>query len=67
MLARVGMCYLLLDRRRREGVELCFRRQALPAIALGHLIIVFVIVLNGTTGARLRIALTVLNRSPLGS
>jgi len=67
MLARVGMCYLLLDRRRREEVELCFRRQALPAIALGHLIIVSVVVLNGTTGARSRIALAVLNRSPPGS
>ena len=49
-------------------VELCgfHRRQALPAIALGHLIIAFVVVLNGTIGARLHVAFPVLNRSSFG-
>jgi NCS1 family nucleobase:cation symporter-1 len=42
------------------------RRQALPAIALGHLIIAFVVVLNGTIGARLHISFPVLNRSSFG-
>ncbi|KAH6904538.1 cytosine-purine permease [Coprinopsis sp. MPI-PUGE-AT-0042] len=40
--------------------------QALTAIAVGHLIIAFVIVLNGTIGARLHIAFPVLNRSSFG-
>ena len=43
-----------------------FRRQAIPAIALGYLIMAFVIVLNGTIGARLHIAFPVLNRSSFG-
>ncbi|KAL0952723.1 hypothetical protein HGRIS_006956 [Hohenbuehelia grisea] len=41
-------------------------RQALPAIAVGHIIIAVVMVLNGTIGARLHIAFPVLNRSSLG-
>ncbi|KAF9779792.1 NCS1 nucleoside transporter family [Thelephora terrestris] len=41
-------------------------RQALPAIALGHLIIAFVIVLNGTIGARLHVAFPIINRSSFG-
>lgn len=41
-------------------------RQALPAIAVGHLIIAFVMVLNGTIGARLHIPFPVLNRSSFG-
>ena len=43
-----------------------FRRQALSAIALGHIIIASVIVLNGTIGARLHISFPVLNRSSFG-
>ena len=42
------------------------RRQALPAIAVGHIIIAVVMVLNGTTGARLHVAFPVLNRSSFG-
>ena len=42
------------------------RRQALPAIAVGHVIIAIVMVLNGTIGARLHIAFPVLNRSSFG-
>jgi NCS1 family nucleobase:cation symporter-1 len=42
------------------------RRQALPAIALGNLIISVVMVLNGTVGARLHIPFPVLNRSSFG-
>ncbi|KAF8662751.1 hypothetical protein AX16_001109 [Volvariella volvacea WC 439] len=41
-------------------------RQALPAIAIGHIIISIVMVLNGTIGARLHIAFPVLNRSSFG-
>ncbi|KAF8890615.1 NCS1 nucleoside transporter family [Infundibulicybe gibba] len=41
-------------------------RQALPAIAVGHVIIAVVMVLNGTIGARLHIAFPVLNRSSFG-
>lgn len=41
-------------------------RQALPAIAVGHIVIAIVMVLNGTTGARLHIAFPVLNRSSFG-
>ncbi|KAF4586220.1 hypothetical protein EYR38_010494 [Pleurotus pulmonarius] len=41
-------------------------RQALPAIALGHIIISVVMVLNGTIGARLHVAFPVLNRSSFG-
>ncbi|KAF5323194.1 hypothetical protein D9758_016729 [Tetrapyrgos nigripes] len=41
-------------------------RQALPAIAVGHVIIAVVMVLNGTVGARLHIAFPVLNRSSFG-
>lgn len=41
-------------------------RQALPSIALGHLIIACVMVLNGTIGARLHISFPVLNRSSFG-
>ncbi|KAF7330575.1 hypothetical protein MVEN_02497800 [Mycena venus] len=41
-------------------------RQALPAIALGHIIIGTVMVLNGTIGARLHIAFPVLTRSSFG-
>ncbi|KAH7882152.1 NCS1 nucleoside transporter family [Phlebopus sp. FC_14] len=42
------------------------RRQALPCIAAGYCIISVVMVLNGTTGARLHIAFPVLNRSSFG-
>lgn len=42
------------------------RRQALPAIAIGHCIIAVVMVLNGTIGARLHVAFPVLNRSSFG-
>ncbi|KAL0572474.1 hypothetical protein V5O48_009481 [Marasmius crinis-equi] len=41
-------------------------REALSAIAVGHVIIAIVMVLNGTVGARLRIAFPVLNRSSFG-
>ncbi|TFK37657.1 cytosine-purine permease [Crucibulum laeve] len=41
-------------------------RQALPAIAVGHIIIAVVMVLNGTIGARLHVAFPVLNRSSFG-
>ncbi|KAI0926219.1 hypothetical protein AcW1_008440 [Taiwanofungus camphoratus] len=41
-------------------------RQALPAIAVGHIIISIVMVLNGTIGARLHVAFPVLNRSSFG-
>ncbi|KZT73187.1 NCS1 nucleoside transporter family [Daedalea quercina L-15889] len=41
-------------------------RQALPAIAVGHIIISVVMVLNGTIGARLHVAFPVLNRSSFG-
>ncbi|KAI0346056.1 cytosine-purine permease [Trametopsis cervina] len=41
-------------------------RQALPAIAVGHIIIAIVMVLNGTIGARLHVAFPVLNRSSFG-
>ncbi|KAI0806114.1 cytosine-purine permease [Irpex lacteus] len=41
-------------------------RQALPAIAVGHIIIAIVMVLNGTAGARLHVAFPVLNRSSFG-
>ncbi|KAK7440045.1 hypothetical protein VKT23_017296 [Stygiomarasmius scandens] len=41
-------------------------KQALPAIAVGHVIISVVMVLNGTIGARLHIAFPVLNRSSFG-
>lgn len=43
-----------------------FRRQALPAIAVGHVIIATVMVLNGTIGARLHVPFPVLNRSSFG-
>ncbi|KAI0674670.1 NCS1 nucleoside transporter family [Trametes maxima] len=41
-------------------------RQALPAIAVGHIVIAVVMVLNGTIGARLHISFPVLNRSSFG-
>ncbi|KIM82056.1 hypothetical protein PILCRDRAFT_820964 [Piloderma croceum F 1598] len=41
-------------------------RQALPAIAVGHIIIAIVMVLNGTIGARLHVSFPVLNRSSFG-
>ncbi|KAF7327808.1 hypothetical protein MKEN_00360600 [Mycena kentingensis (nom. inval.)] len=41
-------------------------RQALPAIAVGHIIIAAVMVLNGTIGARLHIAFPVIARSSFG-
>ncbi|KAI0749670.1 NCS1 nucleoside transporter family [Daedaleopsis nitida] len=41
-------------------------RQALPAIAVGHIIISVVMVLNGTIGARLHVPFPVLNRSSFG-
>ncbi|EIW76701.1 NCS1 nucleoside transporter family [Coniophora puteana RWD-64-598 SS2] len=41
-------------------------RQALPCIAVGYCIISIVMVLNGTTGARLHVAFPVLNRSSFG-
>jgi NCS1 family nucleobase:cation symporter-1 len=41
-------------------------RQAITAIAVGHLIIAVVVSLNGTIGARLHIAFPVLNRSSFG-
>lgn len=58
----------LLDLHQEERINLRDknRRQALPAIALGHIIIAVVMVLNGTIGARLHIAFPVLNRSSFG-
>ncbi|KAJ6576438.1 permease for cytosine/purines, uracil, thiamine, allantoin-domain-containing protein [Mycena vulgaris] len=41
-------------------------RQALPAIAVGHIIIATVMVLNGTIGARLHVAFPVITRSSFG-
>ncbi|KAA1475711.1 NCS1 nucleoside transporter family [Dentipellis sp. KUC8613] len=41
-------------------------RQALPAIAVGHIIIAVIMVLNGTIGARLHVPFPVLNRSSFG-
>ncbi|KAH9057611.1 NCS1 nucleoside transporter family [Lactarius vividus] len=41
-------------------------RQALPAIATGHVIIAIIMVLNGTVGARLHVPFPVLNRSSFG-
>ncbi|KAK7033133.1 permease for cytosine/purines, uracil, thiamine, allantoin-domain-containing protein [Favolaschia claudopus] len=41
-------------------------RQALPAIALGHILIAVVMVLNGTIGARLHVPFPVLTRSSFG-
>ncbi|OBZ72482.1 hypothetical protein A0H81_08039 [Grifola frondosa] len=41
-------------------------RQAIPAIAIGHIIISVVMVLNGTIGARLHVGFPVLNRSSFG-
>jgi len=41
-------------------------RQALPAIAVGNIIIAIAMVLNGTIGARLHIAFPVINRSSFG-
>ncbi|KAL5525044.1 hypothetical protein ACEPAF_8913 [Sanghuangporus sanghuang] len=41
-------------------------KQALPAIAVGHIIIAMVMVANGTIGARLHIPFPVLNRSSFG-
>ncbi|KAI0649150.1 NCS1 nucleoside transporter family [Trametes meyenii] len=41
-------------------------RQALPAIAVGHIIISLVMVANGTIGARLHVGFPVLNRSSFG-
>ncbi|KAJ7170692.1 permease for cytosine/purines, uracil, thiamine, allantoin-domain-containing protein [Mycena crocata] len=41
-------------------------RQALPAIAVGHIIIGTVMVLNGTIGARLNVAFPVITRSSFG-
>lgn len=43
-----------------------FRRQALPAIAVGHIIIASVMVANGIIGARLHVPFPVLNRSSFG-
>ncbi|KAJ6513251.1 permease for cytosine/purines, uracil, thiamine, allantoin-domain-containing protein [Mycena sanguinolenta] len=41
-------------------------RQALPAIAVGHILIGTVMVLNGTIGARLHVAFPVITRSSFG-
>ncbi|KAI0319812.1 cytosine-purine permease [Amylostereum chailletii] len=41
-------------------------RQVLPAVALGHAIVAVIMVLNGTTGARLHVPFPVLNRSSFG-
>ncbi|KAH8115076.1 cytosine-purine permease [Phellopilus nigrolimitatus] len=41
-------------------------KQALPAIAVGHVIIAVVMVANGTIGARLHVPFPVLNRSSFG-
>ncbi|KAF8272721.1 NCS1 nucleoside transporter family [Lactarius quietus] len=41
-------------------------RQALPAIAVGNVIIAIIMVLNGTIGARLHVPFPVLNRSSFG-
>lgn len=49
-----------------SSCTLIYRRQALAAIAVGHLIIAVVTVLNGTIGARLHISFPVLNRSSFG-
>lgn len=48
------------------GICVISRRQALPAIAVGHLIIAVVMVANGTIGARLHVPFPVLNRSSFG-
>lgn len=42
------------------------RRQALPAIAVGHIIIATVMVANGIIGARLHVPFPVLNRTSFG-
>ncbi|KIY74149.1 NCS1 nucleoside transporter family [Cylindrobasidium torrendii FP15055 ss-10] len=41
-------------------------RQALPDIAVGHVVIAVVMVLNGTAGARMHVAFPVMNRSSFG-
>ncbi|RDB19656.1 hypothetical protein Hypma_013249 [Hypsizygus marmoreus] len=41
-------------------------REALAAIAVGHILIAIVMVLNGTIGARLHVSFPVLNRSSFG-
>ncbi|KAH7320408.1 cytosine-purine permease [Rhizoctonia solani] len=41
-------------------------KQALPAIAIGHLIIAFAVMANGTIGARLHISFPVINRISFG-
>lgn len=56
----VGRRSVVVCRRARDQLHILMcrvcRRQALPAIALGHVIISVVMVLNGTTGARLHVA-----------
>ena len=47
-------------------ISLFRRRQALPAIAVGHIIIATVMVANGIIGARLHVPFPVLNRSSFG-
>ena len=43
-----------------------YRRQALPAIAIGNTLLAGLTVLNGTVGARLHVPFPVLNRSSFG-
>lgn len=62
----LSWCVSLFQGSERRSVKPFSRRQALPAIALGYLIIASVIVLNGTIGARLHIPFPVLNRSSFG-
>lgn len=56
----VGRRSLVVCRRARDRLQIlmyrALRRQALPAIAVGHVIISVVMVLNGTVGARLHVA-----------
>ena len=49
-----------------DEIKFSDRRQALPAIAVGHIVIATVMVANGTIGARLHIPFPVLNRSSFG-
>jgi cytosine/uracil/thiamine/allantoin permease len=56
----------LFPERAPEELTYLTRRQAIPAIALAHVIIAIVMVLNGTVGARLHVPFPVLNRSSFG-
>lgn len=47
-------------------IDVGLRRQALPAIAVGHIIIAVAITANGTIGATLHVPFPVINRSSFG-